>query len=179
MSPSDQLPPPTAWDVLPWESKPEDGIETHERMHQVSLPDMYGDHCRYGVPRRENPRGRFAPPRRPLARARRATTTPRQETHDSSGGGDGSGDDGHLFFSLSKFHLGGGGGVPRGSWKKRGAGRTTRSPRRAQGVAGWLGSGCADPERCNCPNERPSHDDDENPSVWLSETNATGGRDSR
>lgn len=112
------------------------------------------------------------------SRARRATTTPRQETHDSSGGGDGSGDDGHVFFSLSKFHLGGG-GVPRGSWKKRGAGRTTRSPRRAQGVAGWLGSGCADPERCNCPNERPSHDDDENPSVWLSETNATGGRDSR
>lgn len=96
---------------------------------------MYGDHGRYGVPRRENPRGRFAPPRRPLARARRATTTPRQETHDSSGGGDGSGDDGHLFFSLSKFHLRGGEGsqgVPGKNGERDG------QLDRPAGPKGWL-----------------------------------------
>lgn len=42
-----------------------------------------------------------------------------------------------IFFFLSQNSIWGGGRVPRGSWKKRGAGRTTRSPRRAQGVAGW------------------------------------------
>lgn len=83
-----------------------------------------------------------------------------------------------IFFFLSQNSIWGGGEGPKGFLEKTGSGTDNSiAPQGPRG--GWLGSGCADPERCNCPNERPSHDDDENPSVWLSETNATGGRDSR
>lgn len=68
------------------------------------------------------------------SRARRATTTPRQETHDSSGGGDGSGDDGHVF-SLSQNSIWGGGGsqgVPGKNGERDG------QLDRPAGPKGWL-----------------------------------------
>jgi hypothetical protein len=62
----------------------------------------------------------------------RATTTPRQETTTPSGGGMTAGTMVAFFFFESSMGS-------QGFLEKRGAGRTTRSPRRAKG--GWLGGG--------------------------------------
>lgn len=108
-------------------------------MHQVSLPDMYSDHCRYGVPRTIVERTRAGDSLRrddpSRARAERQPHLGKKPTTPAAvvtAAGTMV-----IIFSLSQNSIWGGGGVPRGSWKKTGSGTDNAiAPQGPRG--GWL-----------------------------------------
>lgn len=170
-------------DRWPWLGQANDLISEHMSPSDLLPHRRHGTYCVGKVSRKTASRGTHVCTRRdgsvettragdslrrddPRARARQPHLGKKPST--PSDGGDDSGDDGRLFFSLKIPR------DPQGFLEKTGSGTDNSIAPQGQGwLAGeWLR---ADPERCNCPTERPSHDE-QTPSGPREQTSLALGR---